>query len=108
MSNRVMTWVFDDVRIPPREKLVLLALADQSNDDGGAVYPRQAVIGERTGLSERAVRDCLTKLKQRGLVDWISRGKKNGGRGSNIYQIRVPWIESTEESIPAIYAGLVC
>lgn len=55
------------MKLGPTDKLVLLALADIANDDGEA-YPSNRLLTERTGLCERAVRLCLTRLSASGVL----------------------------------------
>lgn len=107
MSHKCSLWAWD-LSIPPREKLVLLALADWSNDDGFC-YPGQQTIALRCSMGDRAVRECLTSLKAKGLVSVISRGKPRGGRASNVYALAVPGRERAEndaETNAAATAGL--
>mgnify|MGYP000141283017 CR=1 FL=1 len=59
MSIRLMSLVWD-TDLPQTEKLVLLALADWSNDDGVS-WPKQSTIAQRCSLtSERSVRRLIS------------------------------------------------
>lgn len=49
------------------QKMVLIALADQANDDG-VCWPGVKSIGRRSCLSERAVQDALAWLEAVGLI----------------------------------------
>lgn len=53
---------------------VLLDLKDQSN----SVIDGQAVLARHTGLSDRTVRECLTRLEQRGFITRLQRGPYTG------------------------------
>jgi len=55
-----------DLHLPPGEKLVLLALADQANDEGVQCWPSLARIAHRSGQGERTVRRALRSLENKG------------------------------------------
>lgn len=66
-----------DLKLDPAAKLVLLSLADQSNDDG-ACWPSMATLTRRTGLSERTVQRHLLDLASDGHLTRHSRpGRSN-------------------------------
>ena len=81
MSVRAMAWAFDQ-RVgraeksvsAPSAKLVLLKLADHS-DDRGRSYPSIGLIAEDTELDERTVRRALDHLEARGLIRKTKRGR---------------------------------
>jgi hypothetical protein len=84
MSIRVMTSVWDDARTQAHsELLVLLALADWSNDEGHC-WPTISALATKARLSERAVQQILRRLTATGRVRRI----QGGGRGrANQYQV---------------------
>lgn len=51
--------------VPHTEKIVLLALADNANDEGHC-YPSVATLVKKCGLSERAVQGAITRLASSG------------------------------------------
>lgn len=65
MSIALMSivWKLD---LPPGEKLVLLSLADQANDDGRQCWPSVETIAERSGQGIRTVRRALSSLEEKG------------------------------------------
>jgi len=65
MSIKLMSLVWD-ISLPPGEKLVLLALADQANDAGTQCWPAVETIARRSGQSVRTVRRALASLEERG------------------------------------------
>ena len=65
MSIKLMTVVWE-LDLPPGEKLVLLALADQANDEGTHCWPSVATISKRSGQNERTVRRALRSLEGKG------------------------------------------
>jgi hypothetical protein len=78
MSVKVMGLVWD-VKMPPNEKLVLLAYADHAAHDGTSIYPAVALVAEKTGYSEREVQRVTRTLQKKGLL--VSDG--TGPRGTN-------------------------
>jgi len=67
MSVKLMSQVWD-LDLPPGEKLVLLALADQANDEGRQCWPSVDTIGRRSGQGERTVRRALATLEDKGFL----------------------------------------
>jgi hypothetical protein len=65
MSIKLMSLVWD-LDLPPGDKLVLLALADQANDEGLQCWPAVATIAKRSGQGERTVRRCIADLEAKG------------------------------------------
>jgi hypothetical protein len=77
MSVRVMTcvWALD---LPQNEKLVLLALADHS-DDRGFCYPSVERLAWKSSYSVRQMQAILKALRNRGILEVV--GSSIGGRG---------------------------
>lgn len=68
MSFRAVAWAFDEVRgLSATEKLVLLALAEFSNDDNETWRSREE-IGTRAECSIATVERAIARLKDTGLV----------------------------------------
>lgn len=71
--------------------LVLLALADYCNDEGGECWPNVASIAVKARLGVRQVNNILAQLKQEAVI--ISR--RGGGRGvSSRYRVDVERLKS--------------
>jgi hypothetical protein len=85
MSITAMKWVFDSyVADTPAKKLVMLVLADHSNDDG-LCWPSIETIGRRAnGISKRYVKQLLADLEKDSQIVRVSRFKDNEQR-SNYY-----------------------
>lgn len=64
MSIKLMSLVWE-LDLPPGEKLVLLALADQANDHGVQCWPSVATIAHRSGQGERTVRRAISLLEEK-------------------------------------------
>ena len=50
MSNEAITWAWKQ-QVGPREKLLLICLADAANDEDWQCWPSQRHIAEKTGYS---------------------------------------------------------
>ena len=74
--------------LPLAQKMLLTVLADRANEDGEC-WPGQASLAKRCSLSERAVRDNLSKLEKLGLVEVINR-RVNGRQATSIYRLHIP------------------
>lgn len=98
-----MTWVWDQ-DLPPNLKIVLLAIADHSNDQGCEAYPSQDTLSHKTGYTVRQVRRIIDQLVEVGLLE-VTKACLPGRRGDrqpNLYQINmvtpVPTRRSTRET----------
>jgi hypothetical protein len=79
MSVRVMTqvWALD---LPDSEKLVLLALADCANDEGGC-WPSMKTLADKCSKSDRTVQAAIQSLVSKG---HLTR-EENPGKGCHYY-----------------------
>lgn len=68
------------------QKLVLLALADVANHEGGC-WPSVGTLGRMTSLSDSAVRVHLKALQDAGIVTVKRREAEGGRQTSNFFQI---------------------
>lgn len=94
MSIKLMSAVWG-MKLNHTDKLVLLALADNANDDG-ICWPSIRTICKKTCLSERGVQASLQRLIQTNTLQRIIRN----GRSSNFY-VRPP---PPQDMHPAGYA----
>ncbi|MDP9356584.1 MAG: helix-turn-helix domain-containing protein [Chloroflexota bacterium] len=78
MSIRQTELVWSQDGLSQRERLMLLALADHADEDGGSIFPSVARLAWKTGYSERSVQRILRDLEGRGLL--AVEGDKKGGR----------------------------
>ena len=84
MAISVMTWVWNHSRSRSTRRLVLLAIADCANSEGGQAWPSVAELMRKAGLGERAVQTALTDLVDLGeLVIEYNAGPK----GCNRYRV---------------------
>ena len=75
--------------LTPREKVVLLALADCMNATTGMCFPSAPRVGEMTGLHPRSVWRVLGLLEEKGLITRINRELDRGGKSSNRYLLHL-------------------
>lgn len=80
MSIRLMNLAWQ-APLTATQKLVLLAMADWSNDEG-ICWPSIAKLASKTSLSERGLRKVIRSLEELGLVDT----EEKPGRG-NLYHL---------------------
>ena len=59
-----MSWVWNNSRSRGNDRLVLLAIADSAEDDGGNAWPSQERLARKTGLTVRTVRTSIDRLRQ--------------------------------------------
>ena len=87
MSVKAMTWVWGLEELPQKETLVLLALADQANDEG-LCWPRLDTLAPKSRMSVRSVKRAVAFLRRAGLVETTIRSSQEGRRG-NVYRLMV-------------------
>lgn len=75
--------------LTPREKVVLLALADCMNATTGMCFPSARRLGEMTGIYYRSVWEVLGSLEEKGVITRINRELEGGGQGSNRYLLHL-------------------
>lgn len=79
-----MSQVWDHNCSSHTQKLVLLALADNANDEGSC-WPSIATISQKCQLSERCVYEQVGRLVKSHLLSI----KSGGGNRSNVYQLHL-------------------
>lgn len=77
MSIRVMSRVWDDAPYSLGTLLVLLALADWS-DDEGLCWPKNAQLQKKTRLSERQVRNAMAVLEAEKVISVVEESSGSG------------------------------
>jgi hypothetical protein len=87
MSIRTMTWAFSQP-LSGNEKVVLLALADFSNDDGEC-WPSIPKIAEKSYLSVRTVQRIIIELSDQRYISFVKRSADNGRPISSVYQLHI-------------------
>lgn len=68
LSIKLMTLVWEIPMGTPAEKLVLLKLADHSNDDGTSVRPSKLKLAEKCCLDRRTVQRAMEKFEEQKIL----------------------------------------
>lgn len=87
MSVRASTWAWFLEEVMGSEALVLLALADQANDEGFC-WPSQQKLAPKARQSVSTLRRSLRSLEKMGLLTTITRSSTRGRR-SNVYLLHI-------------------
>lgn len=102
MSIKIMSAVWDEPDTKGSERLVLLALADNANDEGFC-WPSLETIARKCNISRRFVVRLLDSLEERGLVERERRTLK-GMYTSTMYRVIVHKVvkPSSPHGTPAV------
>ena len=87
MSVCASTWAWSLEEVMGSEALVLLALADQANDEGFC-WPSQQKLAPKARQSVSTLRRSLRSLEKMGLLTTITRSSTRGRR-SNLYLLHI-------------------
>ena len=100
MSVTVMSYVWKNCKEKGSKKLMLLAIADNANDEGFA-WPSVNTLAEKTCMSERNARKIIDALEADGLLRVFNRFDGNGDHGdySNLYQVFMGEIKDIPQDI---------
>ena len=79
---------------PPGARLIGAALAENVNMDG-FVWVGAETLAERTGYTERAVRQNMAKLSETGWLEKMSQGGVKGGPRTSHWKVTTPELCST-------------
>lgn len=87
MSIKAMNWAWEQ-NLPPGSKLVLMALADNA-DDQGYCWPKIKTIAAKCCVSERTTQRIVKDLLDSGLLKISARFNALGGQVSNGYTLEM-------------------
>lgn len=86
MSTKVVTAVFERSEARGNDRLVLLAIADEADDDGTNAYPSIDRIAKKVRLPKRTVMRCLVRLEE--IAELVVHRPETNGRGHfNRYEV---------------------
>ena len=88
MSIRMISAAID-LDLSPSDKLILILLANNANDETGDCFPSQSYLAKRSGLSRGSVNRVIKRLVVAGLVDIVPQYRDDGGRRSNRYRLNM-------------------
>ena len=89
MSFQAMAWAVA-LKLPTRQKFVLLMLATYASNDEGKCYPSLNRLSEDTGMSRHTVIAAIKALEGAGALRVIRR-EQGGVNLPNIYQLNLAW-----------------
>ena len=75
-----------DLDLTTSEKMILVLLSDNANDETGECWPSQKYLANRAGMSRQNVNLIINKLCEKGHISFEHRKGENGQR-SNMYRI---------------------
>jgi len=76
-----------DIELPTSEKIILILLADNANDESGECWPSQGYLAKRSGMSRQNVNLVINKLQEKGHIKIDHRYRDDGGQRSNVYTV---------------------
>jgi hypothetical protein len=94
MSIKLMTAVWE-IPMPLADKMVLLALADNANDDG-VCWPSMTTLCLKCGMEIRSVRRVIERLKTMGALTIKYRANR-----SNYFVLNKLWISRATPDRPS-------
>lgn len=97
MSVQLMSSIFQHSRTRGNARLVLLALADGSSDDG-VHWKSVAKIAAKANLSEQVTKEYMAAFSEIGLLSKVARHDASGRQTSNCYTINIEMIGSDDIS----------
>ncbi len=102
MSIRMISAAID-LDLSPSDKLILILLANNANDETGDCFPSQSYLAKRSGLSRGGVNRIIKRLETVNLIDVIPQYRDDGGRRSNRYRLNmdVTWGGETTDHSPS-------
>jgi hypothetical protein len=86
VSNRCQTWVFDHSEVTGNDRLVLLALADEANDDGTNAYPSIDRLAHKARANKRTTLRSIQRLEEAGAIR-VQRPERKGRGRFNTYVV---------------------
>ena len=109
MTVKCSTWVWEHSQTTGNDRLVMLALADEADDDGTNCYPSQDRLTEKTRIPKRTVQRCIDRCEQAGEVV-VDRPESHGLGKFNAYVLAMgrpaselpearPWLTEGRQSV---------
>ena len=92
MSVHVESWAWQQKVGSPIRKLILVKLAQNSDDDGWSWW-RQRRMAEECEVRRQTITEHINALRGLGILQVIPMPREDGGRGINKYRILGPWVD---------------
>ncbi|ADE14307.1 hypothetical protein Nhal_1139 [Nitrosococcus halophilus Nc 4] len=67
MSAKILGQIWD-LKLPPNQRIVLMAMADSADHNGENIYPSIGLIAWKVDYSRRQVQRIIKELKQAGIL----------------------------------------
>lgn len=90
MSIKVITHVWEQSKQKGSALLMMLAIADNANDEGEA-WPSLKTLAHKTRMSKRNAQMVIKKLEESGELAVKERREKDSDNETNLFTINVPW-----------------
>jgi hypothetical protein len=88
MSVICCTYVWELDNLTATEKIVLLKIADNAQDDGMGAFGSEKYMAARCGLSDRSIRNALRSLEEKGeLITRHKQGRETSSGKTNAYTL---------------------
>lgn len=87
MSFQAMTWAVEQ-KLPTNQKMVLLMLANRTNNDTGRCDPSQKRLADDCGMGISTLKRALIGLEQAGFIEVIQR-PNGASKMTNEYAIKI-------------------
>lgn len=97
MSNKALNWAFDDEKHKGNERLLIIAIADQCNDEGFC-YPSTTTLAKKVNVTKPTIKRLLKSLRDSGDVGIVLRPGTSSHYYLNAYrkECGLEVVESTE------------
>ena len=101
MSTAALKWAWDQMDIPGPSKFVLVALAENADDDG-MCWPGLKYVADRVRQSQRSVSRHVRTLVDAGKIGVEKQQRLGGGQSSNLYRLfmRTGLVEGDDKLSP--------
>jgi hypothetical protein len=105
MSVSVMTLVWKSYPGAGSELLLMLALGDRADDEGGSLFPSVKMLAQKTRLSERQVQRILRNMESEGWLFVVGNHAGGAPGMSRKYQLNVKKLIKLASEVDAIRAA---
>lgn len=103
MSFQAMSWAIG-LKLPTREKFVLLMLANYASNEKGDCYPSLSRLADDTGMVNNTVIAAIQRLEALGLLS-VQRRKLDTVNLPNVYRLNFAWGGSAPDALPVQQMG---
>lgn len=98
MSFQAMAWAVG-LRLPTRDKFVLIMLANYASNDRGDCYPSINRLADDTSMTRNTVITAIQALEALGALA-VLRRTADGVNLPNVYRLNLAWVGSATGALP--------